>query len=93
MTANNCPSCFTPYDHCTCGPGGATRKGPVKLTGRAVFRAAVAMQRAGLPFANGAEHVEGREMSTGRMDNTPYVKADTLEYQRMKQAGYRKRKR
>ena len=88
MTANNCPRCHVKYECCTCTPG-ATKKGTTKVTARAVFRAAVNMQRAGLPFANGAKHIEGQHIDTGRVNLSPYVNDEAQkEYQRK----YRARK-
>jgi len=82
MTANNCPSCYTPYDHCTCGPGGATKKGrpgdnDVSAQARAHFLAWRTLRQVTESVTIPAQHVEGRHIDTGRVNVQPYVKNET----------------
>jgi hypothetical protein len=66
---DKCPRCEKLYELCECGRelqdiGGASEQ----ITGRAVFRAACRMQRAGLPFSSGAERPDiERVFSTGKV--------------------------
>ena len=65
--ADHCPRCHHKYEHCECGKGAAVKgAASTPITARAVFRAAVNMQRAGIPFATGAKRPDiERDFSTG----------------------------
>ena len=89
MTANNCPRCYTAYDHCSCGPHSATKAPPGTITPsvirRATGKAAISMMLAGVGHVEFPDvKPEGRDMTTGRLDLRPYVESDQKEYQAMK---------
>jgi len=93
MTANNCPRCYTPYDHCTCSAGPSRKAGAItpavikRATGKATIRAMLAgVKRPEFPDTM----PEGRHIDTGRVNVEPYVQNETAkEYQARK---YRERK-
>jgi len=67
---NTCSRCGRSYTWCNCtGDEPATEGASGPITGRTLWRAAVAMQRLGLPIATGAERPDiERHIDTGRVN-------------------------